>query len=140
MKLTWKDGVATAIAALVVAVYVLFLSGADVVLVSSVRGAATAILLLGVIGCGYGAADELYKAPKSAAKLTYTVIATTLGIAALGGGLIALIFASEVGLAVLFGVTVALWSLATTRHITNTCRAPQVTGDVSELRKEETSL
>lgn len=140
MRLSWKDGVATAITALIVVVYVVYASEADVVLVSSVRGAAAAILLLGMIGCGYGAADELYKATKSAALMTYTIVATVLGVAALGGGLTALIFGSEFALTVLFTATVAMWLLATGRHIANTCRAPQVIDDVPAERKEDTPL
>jgi hypothetical protein len=137
MRLTWKDGVATAVMALVLAVYLLYVSGTDVVFVSSVQGATAAILLLGVIGCGYGAADQLYKATKSTATRFFTVVASTLGATALVAGLIALIFGSGVALTVLFAATAALWLLATARHIAGTCRAPRVIGDaVTEPRKE----
>src|SRR5688572_27371922 len=117
MRLTWKDGVATAIMALVLAVYLLYTSGADVVFVSSVRGATVAILLLGAIGCGYGAADQLYKAAKSNATRVFTVVASTLGATALVTGFIALVFASAIALTVLFAATAGLWLLATARHI-----------------------
>jgi hypothetical protein len=136
MRLTWKDGVTTAVMALVLAVYLLYTSGADVVFVSSVRGASVAILLLGAIGCGYGAADQLYKASDAATTRAYTVVASAFGATALVAGLIALIFGSEVALTVLFAATAALWLIATMRHLISAGKAPPVTGDVTEPRKE----
>lgn len=137
MRLTWKDGVSTVIMALIVMVYVLFLSGADVVFISNVRGAATAMLLLGMIGCGYGAPDELYKAKKSTAIQAFMVLGTTFGVIALGGALVALIFASEVALGVFFVATAVLWFIATTRHLVGVGRP--TAGGTAEARKEATT-
>jgi predicted Na+-dependent transporter len=115
----------------------LFLSGADVVFISNVRGAATAILLLGMIGCGYGAADELYKATTSRPTQVFMALGTTFGVIALGGALVALIFASEVALGVFFVATAVLWLIATTRHFLGIGRP--VTGGTTETRKEATT-
>lgn len=136
MRLTWKDGVATAVMALIVAVYLLYLSGTDVVFVSGVRGATVAILLLGAIGCGYGAADELYRATKSTAVRMFKVVASAFGVVALGAGLVALIGASEVALTVLFAATTALWLISTARHLAGVGEARLATDDSTESRKE----
>ncbi|MEV6156603.1 hypothetical protein AB0L53_40285 [Nonomuraea sp. NPDC052129] len=50
MRLTWKDALATVVAAANVAIYVAFTQGADVPVIDGVRGAAGAILLLGMVG------------------------------------------------------------------------------------------
>ncbi|MFG1949247.1 hypothetical protein [Nonomuraea sp. NPDC048826] len=50
MRLTWKDAVATVAMGVITAVYVVFLQQADVFVLSSVRGAAIVILLVGGAG------------------------------------------------------------------------------------------
>ncbi|MEU7864011.1 hypothetical protein [Nonomuraea sp. NPDC049141] len=111
MRLTWKDALATVVAAANVAIYVAFTQGADVPVIDGVRGAAGAILLLGMVGgCGLSAADVYeHKGP-------YMGVASTLGGIALLAGVIALITAAKPALAVLFYATIALWFIATVRH------------------------
>lgn len=117
MRLTWKDAVATLFVAAVVAVYVAFLNGTSAWLISSARGATTAVLVLGFVGgCMLGAAADAYTGSKSRAAEVLTAIATVLGVVALAAAIIGLITASTVALAVLFGATIALWLVATARH------------------------
>jgi len=131
MKLTGRDGFATIAMALIVLVYVLFLGGADFLLVSSVQATTTTILVLGIIGCSLGAADELYTATKSAATRAFAVVGTILGVGALAAMLTALIGGGEAALAVFFTATVALWLLATVRHWAGVGTRPAV-----EMREE----
>jgi hypothetical protein len=127
MRLTWKDGVTTFIMALVALVYVLYLSSTDVAFISDTRGATAAILLLGMIGCGYGGADQLYKtaAPKTTATLVFQALSTTLGVIALFAALFALIAGTEFMLGLLVSATGALWLTATIRHIAGAGTARQ---------------
>ena len=140
MRLSWKDGVATAAVALVVTVYLLFAAGADVVLISSAQGAGTAMLLFGIVGCAYGAADELFEAKGSTARKTYIVITSALGVTAAAAGLLAVIFGYEIALTVLLAATVTMWLLATARHAANTWRVPRMTGGVPQHRREGAPL
>ena len=51
MRLTWKDATATLLIGAIVAVYLAFLSGTSLWLISSARGATAAVLVLGIAGC-----------------------------------------------------------------------------------------
>jgi hypothetical protein len=115
MRLTWKDAVATALTGLVVAAYVAFLAGADLPVISGVRGLAATVLVVGMVGCalgGAGAAD----APAERWSRTLTVVASLLGAVALFAAIMALVVASKFALAVLVGAVAALWLVATVRH------------------------
>ncbi|GAA3167169.1 MULTISPECIES: hypothetical protein [Nonomuraea] len=50
MRLTWKDALTTVVAGVNVAIYVAATQGADLPVVGDVRGAAGAIVLLGLVG------------------------------------------------------------------------------------------
>jgi hypothetical protein len=114
MRLTWKDAVATVFMAAIVVIYVAFLNSTTAWLISSARGTAAAVLVLGIVGgCGMSAAAEQYQGKRAWA---YTSFASVLGATALVAGVIALITASTVALAILVGATLALWLVATARH------------------------
>jgi hypothetical protein len=114
MKLTWKDAVSTVFMAAIVVIYIEFLNSTTAWLISSARGTATAVLVLGMIGgCAMSAAAQQYQDAQARA---YTGIASVLGITALIAGVIALITSSTVALAILVGATLALWLVATMRH------------------------
>jgi hypothetical protein len=114
MRLTWKDAVSTAFMAAIVVIYVAFLNSTTAWLISSARGTAAAVLALGIVGgCGMSVAAEQYQGQLARA---YTSFASALGTTALIAGVIALITASTVALAVLVGATLALWLAATARH------------------------
>jgi hypothetical protein len=121
MRLTWRDGVATLAVALATAGYLLWVT--DTAFTStSTRVVALVVLALGAVGCTatgdrmeamYGASDH-DRAPR-----WFLVAATTAGVLALGSGLVAIIAASESMLAILVAAMVALWVLATVRHLSS---------------------
>ncbi len=113
MKLTWKDAVSTVFMAAIVIIYVAFLNSTTAWLISSARGTAGAVLLLGMVGgCAMSAAGQ-YQGTQARG---YTSFASLLGTTALVAGVIALITASTVALAVLVVATLTLWLVATVRH------------------------
>lgn len=119
MRLTWRDGVATLAVALATAGYLLWVT--DTAFTStSTRVVALGVLALGVVSCTvasdqmgdmYGASDH------DRAPTWFLVSASIAGVLALGAGLVAIIAASEPMLGVLLAATVALWILATARHL-----------------------
>jgi len=114
MNLSWKDAVSTVFMAAIVVIYMAFLNSTTAWLISSARGTAVAVLVLGGVGgCGMGAAAEHYHGKRARA---YRSFASLLGGTALIAGVIALITASTVALAVLVAATLALWLVATVRH------------------------
>jgi hypothetical protein len=128
MSLTWKDAVTTLFMGAIVAVYVAFLNGTSLWLISSARGTAAAVLVLGMVGgCTLGAAGDLYAGTRSGPAWVYLAISTALGIVALLAGVTGLISGSTVALAVLVAATIALWLTATSRH-TFTIRAEPAAG------------
>ena len=114
MGLTWRDGVSTLFMAAIAASYAAFLGGTNAWLISSARGTAAAVLVLGIVGgCAMSATAELYQDGQARA---YVTLASVLGATALVAGVIALITASTVALAILVVATLALWLMATVRH------------------------
>lgn len=117
MRLTWKDAVATLFTGGIVAVYVAFLNGTSVWLISSARGTTTAVLVLGFVGgCALGGLADAYTGAKSPSAQAFVAIATALGIVALTAAIVGLIGGGTVALAVLVSATIALWVVATVRH------------------------
>jgi hypothetical protein len=135
MRLTWKDAVATVFTAGIVAIYIAFLLDLGWPLIASVRGTTAALLVLGAVGgCALGTVGAQYGKNLQPVARTLVVIATVLGVVALGAGIYALITASEVALAVLFGAIVALWLTATVRHAFTKPATPMESGrDVHEV-------
>ena len=114
MSLTWKDAVSAVFMTAIAVIYVAFLNSSTAWLISSARGTAAAVLVLGVVGgCAMGAAGEQYQGARAGA---YTGFASVLGVIALVAGVAALITASTVALAILVVATLALWLAATARH------------------------
>jgi hypothetical protein len=59
MRLTWKDAFSTVFMAAIVIIYVAFLNSTTAWLISSARGTAATVLVLGIVGgCGMSAAAE----------------------------------------------------------------------------------
>ncbi|HEU5161008.1 MAG TPA: hypothetical protein VFU43_28685 [Streptosporangiaceae bacterium] len=117
MGLTGKDAVTTLVTGVIIAVYVAFLGGTDLPIISSARGTTAVILVLGMIGgCALSGVGEAFSGPRSPATRIFIAIASTIGLVALVAGVIGLITAGESALGVLFGATIALWLVATTRH------------------------
>jgi hypothetical protein len=115
MRLTWKDAVSTVFMAAIVVIYIAFLNSTTAWLISSARGTAAAVLVLGMVGgCGMSAVAEQYQGTRARA---YTSFASVLGATALVAGVIALITASTAALAILVVATLTLWLVATVRHV-----------------------
>ena len=114
MRLTWKDAIAAVFMAAIIIIYAAFLNSTTGWLISSARGTAAAVLVLGIVGgCGMSAAAEQYQGKRAQA---YTSFASVLGATALVAGVLALITASTVALAILVVATLALWLVATMRN------------------------
>ncbi len=134
MKLTWKDAVATLAVGGIVAVYVAFLSGTSAWLISSARGATTAVLVLGLAGgCALGRLAESYAGAKSPTALGFAKMATDLGMVALAAAIAGLITGGTIALAILVMATIALWIVATIRHAFTTPPGPVHMRDLHEV-------
>ena len=130
MRLTWKDAVSTVFMAAIVVIYVAFLNSTTAWLISSARGTAAAVLVLGMVGgCAMSAAGQ-YQGTQAWA---YTSFASVLGAIALVAGVIALITASTAALAVLVVATLALWLAATVRHAFTPAAGPGGGRDTHEV-------
>jgi hypothetical protein len=117
MKLTGKDLAATLFTGLVVAVYVAFLQGATLPVITSVRGTAAAVLAIGWLGgCALSGTADLYASAQKSS-VAATVGLTMMGVVALLAAVVALATASQAALAVLVAATVMLWVAATLRHL-----------------------
>lgn len=117
MRLTGKDAATTLFTAAIVAVYAAYLRGADLPLVSGVRGTTAVVLILGAVGgCALSEAGDLYAGRRSGPTRIYTMMATAIGVTALVAAVTGLITGSSSALATLFAATVMLWFIATLRH------------------------
>jgi hypothetical protein len=131
MRLTWKDAVSAVFMAAIVVIYVAFLHATTTWLISSARGTAAAVLVLGIVGgCAMSAAAEQYQSTRARA---YTSFASMLGATALVTGMIALITADTVALAILVVATLTLWLVATLRHALTPPAAPGGDRDTHEV-------
>ena len=131
MRLTWKDAVSTVFMAAIVVIYVAFLNSTTAWLISSARGTAAAVLVLGMVGgCAMSAAAEQYQGTGARG---YTSFASVLGVIALVAGVITLITASTVALAILVVATLALWLAATVRHALTPLDVPGGDRDTHEV-------
>jgi len=130
MKLTWKDATATLLIGAIVAVYLAFLNGTSLWLISSARGTTAAVLVLGTAGC---AMRDLHATGRSRSARVFLAVATALGVVALVAELIGLITGSMVALAVLVAGTIALWLIATVRHAFTIGTEPGSGRDVHEV-------
>lgn len=118
MMLTWKDAVATLFTGAIVAVYLAFLNGTNLWLISSARGTTTAVLVLGFVGgCALGGAADAFAGTPSVATRGFLTVASLLGATALVAGVVGLITGGTTALAVLVAAAVALWLTSTVRHV-----------------------
>jgi len=129
MRLTWKDGIATLLVTGVVALYAAFSAGAAVPLFGSARMIAGAALVLGLGACIAGGDVAPADAPASSPATVRDRWMAVMGVFGLGAfisGLIVLITANEVALAVLIGLVAAMWLATTIRHTLRKASRPQV--------------
>jgi hypothetical protein len=131
VRLTWKDAVSTVFMAAIIFIYIAFLNSTTAWLISSARGTAAAVLVLGLVGgCGMSATAEQYQDTRSRA---YRSFANLIGVTALVAGVVALITASTVALAILVVATLALWLVATARHAFTPATVPGGSRDTHEV-------
>jgi hypothetical protein len=117
MGLTWKDGVSTLFMGAIAVIYLAFLHGTDMWLISSARGTTLAVFVLGMVGgCMLSGAGDLYQKQQSQTVRAWRVIAAVWGTLALAAAVAGLASGSTVALAVLVAATGALWLAATMRH------------------------
>jgi hypothetical protein len=115
MRVPMRDTVATALVAAGVLIYAAWAVGMDLAGLGSVSVVTAAILVLGMAASALAVVptfDDLIHGSKA-----YLVGASALGAGALVAGIIGLLQANAVALAVLALATVALWGLATYRHL-----------------------
>ena len=117
MGLTWKDGVSTLFMGAIAAIYLTFLHGTGLWLISSARGTTAAVLILGMVGgCMLSGAGKLYQGQQSPTVRAWRAIATCCGGLALAAAVAGLVSGSTVALAILVAATGVLWFAATLRH------------------------
>lgn len=113
MALTRKDIGATLFTAAAVGSYIAYLRDADITLISSVRGTAGVVLLLGIFGCAFSDASTLSRGTEAGGyRALMATLASITGIAAV----LAIILGNAVMLAILVSGTGLLWLTATLRH------------------------
>ncbi len=111
----WRDILATVFVAIGVVVAVVVLLGADVAVVTEVRGAAIALLVLGIaasVSAVIPGWDELV-----AGSRMYFAVASVIGLAALAAGAWAVAANEGLGLVAMVVATAALWAMSTARHV-----------------------
>ena len=114
MKLmTWVDAIATLLTGAIVAVYVAFLSGTSLWLISSGRGATAVVLVLGM---GAWALRLLNPGTGYRTALDFAWVATMICNVALLVAVFGLFTGSTVALTILVVGTVALWLITTMRR------------------------
>ena len=120
MRLTWRDGLATLLVAAVAVLYALWAVGALMPGVST-RWMTVIAFALGAAACTANQRElgELYGATRQGPRTSgiYVALATALGIVMLAAGILAFALASEAMLATLVAAMIALWLIATARHV-----------------------
>lgn len=134
MGLTWKDGVSALFMGAIAVIYLTFLHGTGLWLISSTRGTAAAVLVLGMAGgCMLSRAGDLYQQRPSRAVRAWRVIASFCGVVAFAAAVAALASGSTVALAILVAATGALWLAATLRHALTAPPGPARSRDTHEV-------
>jgi hypothetical protein len=127
MGLTWRDLVSSAAVVAMILVYVEFVFGARVVLLSSAWGASAVELVLGCI-CAVAAAYDLHTRPQPRNGQIFRRITTVLGVIALLAGLAGLITNSGQAVEVVVVATTFLWLTGTIWHVLSIGAPPSEAG------------
>ena len=124
MRQNEKDVATVVSTGLVVAIYIAFLYGVTMPLITSVRGTAGLVLAVAWIG-GYplSGLDDVYSVARKPS-VVLNAAQVTLAAVALVAALCALATASRAALTVLVAATVLLWLVATLRHLLKRLAAP----------------
>ena len=116
MKLTIRDAITTALAALVVAVTLAVTQGWAWPMLGSPRAGIIAVGILGVAMCSIGTRSEDMATKNAFVHHPGMIVGSALGAVALVLLIAGLIAGTEALLIVIAGVTVLLWAVATIRH------------------------
>jgi hypothetical protein len=110
MRLTWRDGAATAATAALTVIYLALAADASWAPITSVRWAAVSVLALGIGACVVGTGDSLTDAEMPPIPRFLGAVA---GLSVLG----AIIFGYSPLIGVCVAASLLLWVLATVRHL-----------------------
>ena len=116
MGTTWRDGVSAGAFVLVVIVYVAYLGGTSLVLLSTASAVSAVVLVCG-IGCTVLAARDLYRIGQPRAGVVFRRIITVLGTLAVLAGLAGMITSSQHALEILVVLTFALLATPPFWHV-----------------------
>jgi hypothetical protein len=112
MQLTWRDGSATILAALVVAVLLAVTQAWAWPLLGDYRSGVIALTIIGFAMCSVG----LLATEGTAFKQPFMVVGSVLGVVALGLVILGVIFATQALFVALAITVVALWIVTTADH------------------------
>lgn len=113
MAITRRDIAASLFTAAAVGTYIAYLQGTNVTLISSVRGTAVVVLVLGALGCAFSDATELSRGTTAGGyRAVMTLVGSITGIAAV----LAIILGNGVLLTILVTGVALMWLAATLRH------------------------
>lgn len=112
MQLTWRDGAATILAALVVAVMLALTQAWSWPLLGDYRAGVVTLTILGFTMCSVG----LRATDASAFKQPFMVVGSVLGVVALGLVISGLIFATQALFVALAITLLTLWIVTTADH------------------------
>ena len=127
MRLTGKDIAATMFTGTVVVVYLMFVQGATLPLLTTVRGTTGVVLALGWLGgCALSGVGDVYTGAKKPSGALIGAL-TTIGGVALVAAVVALATGSHAALTVLVAATVVLWLSTTQRHLLTRSTTPAAT-------------
>ncbi|HTI29872.1 MAG TPA: hypothetical protein VL687_05910 [Methylomirabilota bacterium] len=111
MRLTWKDGATTLLAAVVVGILAAHTANWSVPFVENARWAALLIGGIGLLMCIVGGSEAAI-----VARSTYTVVAGTLGGVALLLVIAGVVTGSSLAVTLVAVDTIVLWLVSTIRH------------------------
>ena len=120
MRLTWKDGLATLFVGAAAVLYLQWAGGTTVSETSAPRALSVGIFALGIGAC-YAAKSQMAAVygvegtPRP--PMPYVVLVSVLGAVTLVSGIVAIATGGGAALVTLTGAMVALWVLATIRHL-----------------------
>lgn len=119
MRLTWRDGLTTALAALVAVVAVAVLQQWDWPLLGSYHAGIVAVGVIGLAMCGVGAYqfwNAAVERPSAILKDAFLILGVVLGLTATTVLVIGLIDGTRTQFVWMVAAIGALWVVATARH------------------------
>ena len=116
MGTTWRDAVSGGAVVVIVIVYVAYLNGTGLVLIST-AWATSAVILAGGLGCAVLAAGDLYTRAQPRTGVIFRRIVTGLGTLAVLAGLAGMVTGSQHALEILVVLTITLLATPVFWHV-----------------------